>query len=132
MKYRKGYEYQLEASINFRTQVKGICCRSQYISLTKEGILHIKEGYAWDGASGPTFNTDNTMTPSLYHDAMYQLMRMDMIPDTNRELVDKEFVEMLKSRGMSWIRRSYWLKGVRWFGSEGAQSSHRKEVYEVA
>ena len=45
------------------------------IALTAEGALTCFKGYCWDGPSGPTFDTAATMRASLFHDALYQLMR---------------------------------------------------------
>ena len=76
MKYRKGYKYQLADDYTIQIDTKPPEeIETQFISLSIDGLLTIKDGYAWDGPSGPTIDTPNFMTPSLVHDAIYQLMR---------------------------------------------------------
>lgn len=60
-----------------------------------DGILTIKKGYRWDGASTPT-NTINVwdnrtfyIRASCVHDAMYDLMRMDYL-DSDRAYLSKK------------------------------------------
>ena len=87
---------------------------TDWISLSKEGILSIRSGYAWDGPSGPTIDTKNTMRGSLVHDALYQLMREGHISDAEevRILADDELDAILKEDGMSSFRRWLWMEGL--------------------
>jgi len=48
---------------------------SLYYVFTTDGILLIRRGYRWDGASGPTLDTISTMRASAVHDAIYQMIR---------------------------------------------------------
>ena len=84
-------------------------------------ILSIKAGYAWDGASGPTVDTEATMYPALVHDALYQLIRLGIIPTGSREEADKLFLQLLKEDGMPFFRRWYFYRAVRWFGASYAR-----------
>ena len=59
-----------------------------YVHLTGDGLLTIQRGYAWDGASGPTFDTPSTMMASLVHDALYQLLRERQLPPAWRGKAD--------------------------------------------
>jgi hypothetical protein len=52
---------------------------TRYVSLLRTGILVVSERYAWDGPSGPTWDTKDTLRASLVHDALYQLMSMGLI-----------------------------------------------------
>ena len=74
--YSKGYKYQLKREYSLLTR---ICpdddIQTLFVTLSKNGFLRIKTGYAWDGASGPAIDTRNFMRGSLVHDALYQLMR---------------------------------------------------------
>jgi hypothetical protein len=47
---------------------------SDFISL-HDGVLIIRIGYAWDGASGPVVQTDALIDASVFHDALYQILR---------------------------------------------------------
>lgn len=73
-------------------------------------------GYRWDGASGPTIDTPDSMLASLVHDGLYQLMRNRKLDIGLRKAADKEFVRLLKEAGMPWWRRGYWYAAVRLAG----------------
>ena len=85
--------------------------------------LRILPGYAWDGASGPTVDTEATMRPALVHDALYQLMRLGILPPGSRKEADKLFRRLLKEDGMTFFRRWYFYRAVRWFGASSARPS---------
>ena len=133
MKYRKGYKYQLAEGFMIQTALKSkVPIETEFISLSKNGLLYIESGYAFDGPSGPTWDTDNFMTPSLVHDAGYQLIRMALLPPHTRQYFDKLLIEMCKEREMSSIRRWWVYKGVRLGAGFAASPKNKKEVYEVA
>ena len=83
--------------------------------------LRIKACYAWDGASGPTVDTKATMYAGLVHDALYQLIRLEVLPMSSRKGVDKLFRRLLKEDGMTFFRRWYFYRAVRWFGAASAR-----------
>ena len=59
IKYRslKKYKYQLMAPYSIQTPYKlGYKIKAPFIRLGKGGSLRILKGYAWDGASGPTWD----------------------------------------------------------------------------
>ena len=91
------------------------------IALPGDGSLLIRAGYAWNGASGPTLDTDDTMEPSLVHDALYQLMREWCLPQSARKAADKLMRQMLKQQGMPYLRRWYWYWFLRWCGGKAAE-----------
>lgn len=76
------------------------------------------EGYAWDGASGPAFNTKNSRRATLVHDVLYQSMREGGLRLTkdSRKWADREFLHILKEDGMFWLRRWIWYGVVRAVG----------------
>lgn len=133
IKYRKGYDYQLSENAAFHTSIcPPITIKSDFLSLDSEGGLTILAGYAWDGASGPTLNSDSSMTPSLVHDALYQLMREGRLHPEWRKEADEQLYRMLRQRGMSWVRAKSWLAGVRWFAGGAATPGDTKKVFEAA
>lgn len=92
-----------------------------FISLWPSGKVRIHAGYAWDGPSGPAFDTPNFMVPSMVHDALYQLMRNKVLAlDPYREIADEMMYEMCKARGMCKARAWWCKKGVRKFGKAAA------------
>jgi len=85
---------------------------SEYLSL-KDGILTCFANYEWDGASGPAIDTANFMRGSLFHDALYQLMRERVISWEYRKKADKVLREICLADGMSKIRAWWVYMGVR-------------------
>ena len=106
--YRKGYKYQLYEDYTVDTDIKPpILAASDYIELTTEGRLTIKKGYAWDGPSGPTFDTPSFMRGALVHDALYQLMREGKLDKKYRIPADQLLKKMCEDDGMGWFRVKY-------------------------
>ena len=120
MKYSK-YKYKFKVEENFSIELpfKIPDFVHPYASL-KDGILSVKRGYAWDGASGPIINTCDTLVASLVHDVLYQAMRLNLIKSSkeNRKIADKNFFEILKMNGVNSIRRKVWYFAVRLFGKK--------------
>lgn len=120
IKYRDGYKYQLAEDFTIQTKIfPAADIVTPFICLTRTGLLTIKAGYAWDGPSGPTWDTKNFMRGSLVHDALYQLMRMKLLDCGWRPTADEELVRICKQDGMWGIRRWWVMRGVR-FGGEGS------------
>ena len=120
MKYSK-YKYKFKVEENFSIELpfKIPDFVHPYASL-KDGVLSVKRGYAWDGASGPIINTRDTLVASLVHDVLYQAMRLNLIKSSkeNRQIADKNFFEILKMNGVNSIRRKVWYFAVRLFGKK--------------
>ena len=120
MKYSE-YKYKFKVEENFSIELpfKIPDFEHPYAS-SKDGILSIKRGYAWDGASGPIINTRDTLVASLVHDVLYQAMRLNLIKSSkeNRKIADKNFFEILKMHGVNSIRRKVWYFAVRLFGKK--------------
>ena len=81
--------------------------------MTVDGLITVKRGYVWDGASGPTWDTKNTMLGSLIHDALYQLMRGGLIGQDWRKRADEVLYEILIDKGMWKLRAKIWYRAVR-------------------
>lgn len=128
--YRAGYKYQL--FYNYAVQVS-IFPKEDVIlgpiRLAKDGMLTITKGYAWDGPSGPTFDTATFMRGSLVHDALYELMRDDKLDRSYKEQADRLLQRFCIEDGMLWIR-AYWVYlGVRFFGGAVTKPSGRRRLY---
>lgn len=91
-----------------------------FITLSTSGLLTISKGYAWDGPSGPTIDTKTFMKgspppPPLVHDALYQLMRMKLLPISHKDYADRILQRICKDDGMCRLRAWYVYWGVRLF-----------------
>lgn len=115
IKYKSGYKYQLVEKTWFDTDIyPETDIDTDFIQLSIGGVLVIKPGYAWDGPSGPTIDTKNSMQGSLLHDALYQLLREKLITgESNRRKSDKAFYLQLRKDRMWKIRAKVWWRAVR-------------------
>jgi hypothetical protein len=128
--YKGGYKYQLHENYQVSVGIRpDHDITSDYISLDRNGLLVLKKGYAWDGPSGPTVDTDNFIRGSLVHDALYQLMRMNHLSTgDHRKSADEELKRLCLEDGMSSIRAWWVYESVRQFGGRAASSNNTKPV----
>ena len=127
--YKDGYKYQLDKDYTVQTEIiPGYDILTKFIELTLEGVLTVRAGYAWDGASGPGIDTKNIMRGSLVHDALYQLSRQEYLSGASRLQADLELKKICLEDGMSRIRAWWVYKGVRWGGGYAAAPKNVKVV----
>lgn len=120
--YREGYKYQLQLSYYYETDIMAVRpLGNDWVQLYPTGQLYIKKGYAWDGPSGPTIDTKDSMRASLIHDGIYQLIREGYLGTDWREHADNIFYNVLREDGMSKIRAWIWYQAVRWFGGKSLE-----------
>lgn len=132
MKYKTGYKYQLVVDeVRYTIVCPPVAIATEYITIDTDGLLYIRKGYAWDGPSGPTVDTDTNMRASLFHDAIYQLIRMGELPHHYWKIADKEFDNIAKEDGMSKFRRWYYLRALKLAKGTAAKAENKKKVYTV-
>lgn len=133
--YQKGnFKYQVKEFPNYQIQLQYVRVPTPrrcngFIALTPEGLLTIKKGYAWDGASGPTFDTKSTIIASLVHDALYQLKRNGQLDDVPRTTLDDEMDYILKDDGTWWWRRISWIWALKHFAERAASKLKKRKVF---
>jgi hypothetical protein len=124
IEYSSGYAFVLEKEYSLTVQVPLLPTRkvgTRFVSMDKTGLLVVAEGYAWDGASGPMRQSPDIIRPSLVHDALYQLMREDLIDRANRAAADKLLRDMCVEDGSpSWYADAIHL-AVQAFGARFVQ-----------
>ena len=100
-----------------------------HMALTVAGMLTVKERYAWDGPSGPTWDTPTFMRGSLVHDALYQILRETLLAaeehERNREGADKLLRQVCREDGMNPFRAWYVFWAVRLFAGSAARPKSR-------
>jgi hypothetical protein len=126
IRYKVGYRYQLQEQFCIAVPFDGEH-RGKLISLV-EGTLVLEPGYAWDGPSGPTFDTLSFMRASLVHDALYQLMRLGVLDQDCREPADELMRKLCLEDRMSRVRAWYTFQAVRAFGARAASTDRAKQV----
>ena len=95
---------------------------SPFLLMSCNGILTIRPGYRWDGASAIAIDTANIMLPSLVHDALYQLIREGVLKPDDRQRCDKIMYELNIERGMAKIRASSIYYALRAGGAKATKS----------
>jgi hypothetical protein len=123
IQYAAGYKYQLRAGYAIYLPELADPDRppivTPWIELDPDGWLRFAPGYAWDGASGPTYDSKSSMRPSLVHDGGYQLIRMGLLAARFREVLDVIFHRLCLEDGMWSVRAQLWYHAVRIFGKPG-------------
>lgn len=114
--YKSGYKHQTCQCHRFDTGIAGYEYDNGFLMLKSDGCLLIKSGYAWDGASGPTWDTKSTMRASLLHDALYQLVAEDAIPFEEKFIADNHLYRLMIEDGAWELRAKLWLFAVNEFG----------------
>ena len=129
IKYHKGFKYQLVEDAKFQIKCKvPHNIQTDYINLNTNGELTIKDGYAWDGPSGPTIDTKNFMRGSLVHDALYQLMRQELLPIHEKENADNELKRLCLADGMTKLRAWWVIKGLNMFGKASTLPENKRDT----
>lgn len=128
MRYRKR-RYWKYTTVDVETYATGILpdspIKTDFLSMDMDGLLAIQPQYAYDGASGPTIDTPNTMFGALIHDALYQLMRGEYLDRERwRKRADEILYEILIDKGMTRLRAKVWYRAVR----KGAKRSSEYDV----
>ena len=134
--YGDGYKYVVREPWSAQTPIVNAAARivdsegHLLAQLDQSGLLTIHAGYAWDGPSGPTVDTPDSMRGSLAHDALYQMMRSGHLGDEWRELSDELLRDLCLQDGMGELRAAAWFAGVRAFAGFAAerQPETRKEA----
>jgi hypothetical protein len=143
--YKKGYKYWVTRPyrikldihpskilyISFKTvDLKGNIVEIPMVTLNPSGLLIVYPSYVWDGASGPTWDTKNSMIGSLIHDVIYQLIRLGFIDSNYKEYADKILHDLCEADGMYSCRARLWWLAVTLFGRNAIRpsSEHLEEV----
>ena len=120
--YREGYKYQLDRDYVILIEIRPAdSVRSEFLELSRTGVLTIRDGYAWDGPSGPTVDTKNFMRGSLVHDALCQLIREGSLDRAvHRVVADRILRRICREDGMSAVRAWWVYSGVRLYARVNA------------
>jgi hypothetical protein len=131
IKYRKGYKYQLANTYSIPTGITGYDIKTEFIDLDIFGMLTIQQGYAWDGPSGLTFDTKSSIRGSLVHDALYQLLRQQLLPQKYRINADILLRQICIKDYMIKIRAWIWFISVHYGAKFAADPSNKKKIFVV-
>ncbi len=93
MNYRKikGWKYELLDDMECTVEIP-VVAANDYIHLNvgcRCSCLEVSAHYAWDGPSGPTFDTPTNMRASCFHDALCQLIGEGLLDKQYRKYGDQ-------------------------------------------
>jgi hypothetical protein len=129
-----GYKYALMEPYVYETEFslpKAIAETHGWVKLNASGRLSLKQGYAWDGPSGPTLDTKDFMRGSLVHDALYQLMRLKLLSGRLRKRADVLLWMICLEDGMPKARANYVYHAVRAFGASAARPPRKPKKVRI-
>ncbi len=117
MRYRKiKYKYTSVDLEKTQTEIR-INIDTDYVKI-RHGTLVVMAKYAWDGGSGIAINTKNSRLGTLFHDALYQLMRENLLLRSYKNSADLLMKRVLISEGMSKFRAHLWYLVVKMLGKK--------------
>ena len=130
IKYRSGYKYQLAADYSVSTKIKPKEeIDTKFIKLDLEGNLTVKDGYAWDGPSGPVIDRKENMRASLVHDAFYQLMRRRKLTVKKyKDKADRLFRKMCIQDGIRKETARVYYLGLQIGGKPATDTKNKKKI----
>lgn len=111
-----GESGKLLADYVYTTSVMGYNIETQYIRLTQFGTITIRKGFEWDFATG-AIDDPAMVAGSVVHDALYWLIRKNLLGRQHRKTADKDFKRILKAGGVGRFRRNYCYLAVRLGGA---------------
>ncbi len=112
-------KYCLSEDFTCKTPVTGTYIHDRWFNLYSDGTLTIYAGFCWDGPSGPTFDTKDSLKASMVHDVFCICMRDGRLKyDGWQDTVNLFFKSMCLKDGMPEWRASLWHAGVE-FGDAG-------------
>lgn len=132
IRYSEGYKYQLEALYACETPVTGTLIEDDLFTLYATGLLVIRKGFAWDGASGPTFDTKNSMRASLVHDVFCVCMRDGRLSyEKWQDTINEFFRQQCIEDGMWHWRAGLWHAAVEFADAGNPEQGKDREILEA-
>lgn len=130
--YCEGYKYQLAEPVEIQTTIIGERLIDNYFELRPDGMLLVRAGYAWDGASGPTFDSKSSMRASLVHDVFCQVMRDKRLDfDRWQDTVNALFKAHCIEDGMWGWRAFAWHAAVEFADAGNPNQGPDRRVLEA-
>lgn len=129
--YWKGFKYQLREPYTIELPWAiwpDDDIQTPFIHVCAAGAMTIRAGYAWNGASGTVIDRKSTKRGSLVHDALYQLMRMELLPQSCRIPADELFGEICREDGVWGWLASLYVAGLKRLGDSSADPDQARKL----
>ena len=131
MKYYKGYKYVVAETFTVQTAILTFDVRDVLSHLEPNGQLTVNQWYPWDGNSGPCVDTKSTMQASCIHDVLCDYINMGWLPAYLQPIVDQEYYETARRKGMWWRRARNRMLAIRWYMTGKGAKRYTRKVYEA-
>jgi hypothetical protein len=132
IKYIKGMKYCLSEDTEVYTPIRCNYVRDKWFVLEPNGKLIVYAGFCWDGPSGPTFDTKDSMRASLVHDVFCIMMRDGRLSYTQwQNEVNSFFEQQCIMDGMSKFRARLWYFAVELGDAGNPTQGPDREVHEA-
>ena len=117
-----GDMYISQGNHHYLTDIKGQEAVTEFISISRSGVLYVREGFKWDGSS-VVIDSPQCMRASMNHDSLYWLLRGGYIKYTwgTRRKADLAYYRIMREDGMNWFTADYRYMGLRLFGAPAAK-----------
>jgi len=128
--YKKGLKYQIVGEPYIaKTLISGFEVAIPWIKLERDGTLTLFPGYAWDGSSGPTWDSSKDKQASAEHDAFYKLIRLGHLPHSLKSDIDKRYRDKCIEDGIFPIQANIRYWALRHWGDPSTRPSRRQATY---
>lgn len=115
--YADGYKYQMRENAVADSRIRpGKLINHEYFAISVDGVILVRRGYAWDGASGPAIDDPGTLLPSVFHDAGYQAIQLKLLEEFWREALDQMYESLCIECGVNPARARAHYLALRGFG----------------
>lgn len=119
------YKYMLLEDVELQTSIiPPVPFATEFFGLDGNGLLTVRRGFMWDGASGPAVDTSSVMPASMVHDVGYRAIRMGLLPmEPFRKQFDQLYRDEAMRDGASWWRMQLHYFELRRHGEAAATPS---------
>ena len=131
IRYLQGVKFVLSDDYMVQTPITGADIIDPWFRLFPDGWLHVLAGFAWDGPSGPTFDTKDSLRASLVHDVFCVCMRDGRLDFERQDAVNEFFRQMCIEDGMPEWRARVWFWGVE-IGDAGNPDQGPDRIVQTA
>lgn len=128
------YKYLLIEDVQVQSSIippTGIA--TEQFAIDMSGLITIRAGFMWDGASGGAIDTAGVLPASLLHDLGYRAIRLGLLPlEPYRKLFDQLYRDEALKDGASWWRIRYHYFLLRTHGEAAAMPQGEEDQPQEA
>lgn len=116
------YKYMLAEDVEYQSEIRPPAgFATEQFGMDANGLITVRKGFMWDGASGPALDTDTVMPASMFHDVLYRSIRMGLLPmEPFRKQADILYRDMAIADGASRVRMYLHYIELRRHGEDAA------------